>query len=62
MADEEINAVRAVRHEGDESPRIHNRGDEKQPGPSLAELVSRMPKRYKTAEVDWGEPVGREAW
>ncbi len=29
---------------------------------SLKELVSRIPKNYKTTEVDWGEPVGREAW
>jgi len=29
---------------------------------SLQELVSRIPKNYKPAEVDWGEPVGREAW
>jgi antitoxin MazE len=29
---------------------------------NLEELVSRIPKDYKTEEVDWGEPVGREAW
>jgi antitoxin MazE len=29
---------------------------------SLQELVSRIPKGYKTEEMDWGEPVGREAW
>jgi antitoxin MazE len=29
---------------------------------SLQELVSRIPKDYKTEEVDWGEPVGREVW
>jgi antitoxin MazE len=29
---------------------------------SLKELVSRIPKAYKTKETDWGEPVGREAW
>ena len=29
---------------------------------SLEELVSQIPKNHKTAEVDWGEPVGREAW
>lgn len=29
---------------------------------SLKELVSRIPKGYKTEEADWGEPVGREAW
>ena len=29
---------------------------------SLHELVSRIPKNYKPAEVEWGEPVGREDW
>jgi antitoxin MazE len=29
---------------------------------SLQELVSRIPKNYKTREVGWGEPVGREDW
>jgi antitoxin MazE len=29
---------------------------------SLQELVSRIPKSYKAEEVEWGEPVGREAW
>ncbi len=29
---------------------------------SLQELVSRIPKNYEIAELDWGEPVGREAW
>ena len=29
---------------------------------SLQALVSRMPKTYKTREIDWGEPVGREVW
>jgi antitoxin MazE len=29
---------------------------------SLQELVSRIPKSYKTEEVEWGEPVGREDW
>jgi antitoxin MazE len=29
---------------------------------SLRALVSRIPKNYKTGEVDWGEPVGREVW
>ena len=27
---------------------------------SLEELVSRIPKGYKTEELNWGEPVGRE--
>jgi antitoxin MazE len=27
---------------------------------SLQELVSRIPKNYKTREVDWGKPIGRE--
>ena len=29
---------------------------------SLQELVSRVPKDYAVDELDWGEPVGREAW
>ena len=29
---------------------------------SLKELVSRIPKKYKAKELDWGKPVGREAW
>ena len=29
---------------------------------NLKELVSRIPKDYRSAEVDWGKPVGREAW
>ncbi len=29
---------------------------------SLRELVSRIPKNDKVAELDWGKPVGREAW
>jgi antitoxin MazE len=29
---------------------------------SLQELVSRIPKKYKTEETDWGQPVGKEAW
>jgi len=29
---------------------------------SLRELVSRIPRNYKTREMDWGKPVGREAW
>ena len=29
---------------------------------SLQELVSRIPRNYKTREIDWGEPVGREVW
>ena len=28
----------------------------------LEDLVSRIPARQRTEEVDWGEPVGREAW
>jgi len=31
-------------------------------GHDLRELVSRIPKNYKPEEVDWGSPVGREAW
>ena len=29
---------------------------------SLQELVSQIPSNYKAGEVDWGKPVGREAW
>ena len=29
---------------------------------SLQELISRIPKNYKTEEIDWGQPVGKEAW
>ena len=29
---------------------------------SLQELVSRIPRNYKTRGVDWGEPVGKEVW
>jgi len=29
---------------------------------SLKELVSRIPKNYKTDETDWGQPVGKEVW
>ena len=29
---------------------------------SLHQLVSRIPKGYKVEEVDWGKPVGKEAW
>ena len=29
---------------------------------SLKDLVARIPKSYQTGEVDWGEPVGKEAW
>ena len=29
---------------------------------SLEQLVSRIPKKYKTEETDWGQPVGKEVW
>lgn len=29
---------------------------------SLKDLVSRIPEGYKARELDWGKPVGREAW
>jgi antitoxin MazE len=29
---------------------------------SLQELVSRIPKDYRTSEVDWGGAVGKEVW
>jgi antitoxin MazE len=28
----------------------------------LAELVARIPKRYKAEEVEFGPPVGKEDW
>ncbi len=28
----------------------------------LKDLVSRIPGNHKTAEVDWGAPVGKEDW
>jgi len=28
----------------------------------LRDLVSRIPKGYKSEEVDWGSPKGREVW
>jgi antitoxin MazE len=29
---------------------------------NLKDLVSRIPENYQTGEIDWGEPVGNEAW
>jgi antitoxin MazE len=29
---------------------------------SLKDLVARIPESYQPGEIDWGEPVGREAW
>jgi antitoxin MazE len=29
---------------------------------SLQDLVSRIPKDHEVGEVEWGEPVGGEAW
>jgi antitoxin MazE len=29
---------------------------------SLRQLVARMPKDYNAEEVEWGRPVGKEAW
>ena len=31
-------------------------------GHDLRELVRRIPKGYKSEEIDWGYPVGREVW
>jgi antitoxin MazE len=28
----------------------------------LQELVAKIPKEYRAEEVEWGEPVGKEAW
>lgn len=29
---------------------------------SLEKLVKRIPDIYKTGEIDWGKPAGREVW
>ncbi len=29
---------------------------------SLAQLIRRIPKRYKNEEVDFGKPQGKEVW
>ncbi len=29
---------------------------------NLKQLVSQIPKNYKTEETDWGQPVGKEVW
>ena len=29
---------------------------------SLQDLLSRIPKNYRTEETDWGRPVGEEVW
>jgi antitoxin MazE len=29
---------------------------------NLKELVSRIPKGYKTGDINWGKPVGKEVW
>ena len=31
-------------------------------GHDLYALIRRIPKGYKFGELDWGSPVGREAW
>ncbi len=28
----------------------------------LEDLVARIPESYRSREVDWGKPVGREEW
>ena len=35
--------------------RVHGRYD-------IRELVAQMPDDYQAQEVDWGVPVGKEAW
>ncbi|RPJ37850.1 MAG: transcriptional regulator/antitoxin, MazE [Planctomycetaceae bacterium] len=29
---------------------------------SLQQLVKRIPKDYRTEELDWGRPAGKEVW
>jgi antitoxin MazE len=31
-------------------------------GHDLRELVERIPEGYESGELDWGQPIGREAW
>ncbi len=31
-------------------------------GHDLRALVRRIPKGYKSGELDWGSPLGREVW
>ena len=28
----------------------------------IEDLVKQIPKNYKPVEMDWGKPVGKEAW
>lgn len=28
----------------------------------LKDLVNQLPKSYKPSEIEWGDPVGKEAW
>jgi antitoxin MazE len=28
----------------------------------LKDLLARIPKDYRAEEIDWGSPVGKEAW
>ena len=29
---------------------------------NLKDLVARIPENYPTEEIEWGNPVGKEAW
>ncbi len=29
---------------------------------SLKSLVKKIPENYKTQEIDWGKPLGKEEW
>jgi len=29
---------------------------------NLKDLVARIPENYQTGEIDWGKPIGKEAW
>ncbi|MES2176739.1 MAG: AbrB/MazE/SpoVT family DNA-binding domain-containing protein [Gemmatimonadota bacterium] len=31
-------------------------------GHDLSELVRRIPKGYRSEELEWGDPVGQEVW
>lgn len=29
---------------------------------NIEDIVARVPENYQNGEVDWGEPLGKEAW
>ena len=45
--------------EGHMRTKIQKRGKNKY---NIKELVSKMPENYKSKELDWGKPLGKEEW